>query len=61
MQTLALISFYGPVVIIILAVVAVLFSFFWVFLPLPRWFSDLMGRLLIRSWRWRERRRRTRP
>jgi len=37
MQTLALISFYAPVVIIILAVVAVLFSFFWVFLPLPRW------------------------
>jgi hypothetical protein len=34
MQTLALISFYAPVVIIILAVVAVLFSFFWVFLPM---------------------------
>ena len=32
---LALISLYAPVVIIILAVVAVLFSFFWVFLPLP--------------------------
>ena len=30
MQTLALISFYAPVVIIILAVVAALFSFFWV-------------------------------
>jgi hypothetical protein len=58
MQTLALISFYAPVVIIILAVVAVLFSFFWVFLPLPRWLSDMMGRLLIRFWRWRERRRR---
>jgi hypothetical protein len=56
MQTLALISFYAPVVIIILAVVAVLFSFFWVFLPLPRWMSTAMGRLLIRFWRWRERR-----
>jgi hypothetical protein len=61
MQTLALISLYAPVVIIILAVVAVLFSFFWVFLPLPRWSSKAMGRLLIRFWRWRERRRRTRP
>jgi hypothetical protein len=58
MQTLALISFYAPVVIIILAVVAVLFSFFWVFLPLPRWLSDTMGCLLIRFWRWRERGRR---
>jgi hypothetical protein len=55
---LALISHYAPVVIIILAVVAVLFSFFWVFLPLPRWMSSAMGRLLIRFWRWRERRRR---
>jgi hypothetical protein len=53
---LALISLYAPVVIIILAVVAVLFSFFWVFLPLPRWMSNAMGRLLIRFWRWRERR-----
>jgi preprotein translocase subunit SecY len=58
MQTLALISFYAPVVIIILAVLAILFSFFWVFLPLPRWLSDTMGRLLIRFWRWRERSRR---
>ena len=59
MQTLALISFYAPVVaIIILAVVAVLFSFFWVFLPLPCWISKAMGRLLIRFWRWRERGRR---
>jgi hypothetical protein len=58
MQTLALISFYAPLVIIILAAVAVLFSFFWVFLPLPRWLSNVMGRLLIRFWRWRERRRR---
>jgi hypothetical protein len=57
MQTLALISFYAPVLIIILAVVAVLFSFFWVFLPLPRWLSRAMGRLLIQFWRWRERRR----
>ena len=48
MQTLALISFYAPVVIIIVAVVAVLFSFFWVFLPLPRWMSNTMVRLLIR-------------
>lgn len=58
MQVLALISIYAPVLIIILAVVAVLFSFFWVFLPLPRWLSNAMGRLLIRFWRWRERRRR---
>ena len=43
MQTLALISFYAPVVIIILAVVAVLFSFFWVFLPMPRSISDRDG------------------
>jgi hypothetical protein len=50
MQTFALISFYPPVVIIIVAVVAVLFSFFWVFLPLPRWMSSAMGRLLIRFW-----------
>jgi hypothetical protein len=57
MQTLALISFYAPVVIIIVAVVAVLFSFFWVFLPLPRWASHAMGRLLVRFWRWCERRR----
>jgi hypothetical protein len=58
MQTLALISFYAPVVIIILAVVAVLFSFLWVFLPLPRWLSNAMSRLLVRFWRWRERHRR---
>jgi len=32
---LALISLYTPVVIIVVAVVAVLFSFFWVFLPPP--------------------------
>jgi hypothetical protein len=49
---------YAPVVIIILAVLAILFSFFWVFLPLPRWLSGAMGRLLIRFWRWRERGRR---
>lgn len=53
MQILALISIYAPVVITIIAVVAVVFSFFWVFLPLPR----AMGRLLVRFWRWRERRR----
>jgi hypothetical protein len=58
MQTLALISFYAPAVIIVVAVIAVLFSFFWVFLPLPRWMSNAMGRLLVRWWRWRERRRR---
>jgi hypothetical protein len=57
MQTLALISVYAPVVIIILAVVAVLFSFFWVFLPLPRWMSNAMGQLLIQFWRSREGRR----
>jgi len=56
MQTVALISFHAPVVIIILAILAILFSFFWVFLPLPRWMSNGMGRLLIRFWRWRERR-----
>jgi len=43
MQTLALISLYTPIVIIIVAVVAVLFSFFWVFLPLARWASDGHG------------------
>jgi hypothetical protein len=37
MLVLSWISFYAPAVIIILAVVAVVFSFFWVFLPLPRW------------------------
>ena len=58
MQTLALISVYAPVLIIILAVVAILFSFLWVFLPLPRWMSNAIGRLLIRFWRCRERRRR---
>jgi hypothetical protein len=58
MQTLALISFYAPAVIIVVAVIAVLFSFFWVFLPLPGWMSNAMARLLIRFWRWRERRRR---
>jgi hypothetical protein len=58
MRTLALISFYAPLVIIIVAVLAVVFSFFWVFLPLPRWISNAMGRLLVRWWRWRERRRR---
>ena len=57
MQILALISIYAPVVITIIAVIAVVFSFFWVFLPLPRWISHAMGQLLIRFWRWRERRR----
>ena len=57
MQVLALISLYAPVVITILAVVAVLFSFFWLFLPEPHWMSNAMG-LLIRFWRWRERHRR---
>jgi hypothetical protein len=58
MQTLALISFYAPAVIIVLAILAVVFSVFWVFLPLPRWMSNTMGRLLVRFWRWREGRRR---
>ena len=40
MQTLALISVYAPVLIIILAVLAIQFSFFWVFLPLPCWLSS---------------------
>jgi len=56
-QTLALISFYAPVVIIILAVLVVLFSFFWVFLPLPPRMSKAVGQLLVRFWRWRERER----
>lgn len=56
MEILALISIYAPVVITIIAVIAVVFSFFWVFLPLPR----AMGRLLARFWRLRERRRRRR-
>jgi hypothetical protein len=54
MQILALISIYAPVAITVIAVTAVMFSFLWVFLPLPR----AMGRLLVRFWRWRERRRR---
>ena len=54
MQILALISVYSPVVIIVVAVIAVLFSFFWVFLPMPR----AMGQLLARFWRWRGRSRR---
>jgi hypothetical protein len=58
MQILALISIYAPVVIMVVAVIAVVFSFFWVFLPMPRWMSNAMGRLLVRFWRWRERRRR---
>jgi hypothetical protein len=57
MQTLALISYYAPMVIVIVAVVAVLFSFFWVFLPLPPWISKGVGQLLVRFWRWRERKR----
>ncbi len=36
MQVLALISVYTPLVIIVVAVIAVLFSFFWVFVPMPR-------------------------
>jgi hypothetical protein len=51
MQVLALISVSSPVVIIVVAVIAVLFSFFWVFVPMPR----AIGRLLIRFWRWLER------
>ena len=54
MQILALISVYTPLVIIVVAVIAVLFSFFWVFVPMPR----AMGRMLIRFWLWWERRRR---
>ena len=52
MQILALISIYAPAVITVIAVIAVVFSFFWVFLPLPR----AMGQLLVRFRRWRERR-----
>ena len=58
MEVLGLISLYAPLVIIVLAVIAVLFSFFWVFLPLPCSLANAMGGLLIRFWRWRERRRR---
>ena len=54
MQILALISIYAPVVITVIAVIAVVFSFCWVFLPMPR----AMAHLLIRFWRWRERCRR---
>jgi hypothetical protein len=57
MQVLALISIYAPVVITIIAVVAVVFSFFWVFVAIPRWMSKAMGRLLIWWSRWRECRR----
>jgi hypothetical protein len=57
MQTLALISFYAPLVIIVVPFVAVVFSFFWVFLPLPPWMSKAMGQLLVRFWRWREHKR----
>jgi hypothetical protein len=52
-KILALISIYAPVVIMIIAVIAVLFSFFWMFLPQPR----AMGQLLVRLLGWRERRR----
>ncbi len=51
MQVLVLMSLYAPAVIIILAVIAVWFSFFWVFLPRPRWLQNAMSRLLIRIWR----------
>jgi hypothetical protein len=53
MQTLALISSARAVIIVL----AVVFSFFWVFLPLPPWMSKAMGQLLVRFWRWRERKR----
>jgi hypothetical protein len=53
MQILALISIYAPVVITIIAIIAVVFSFFWVFLPMPR----AVGHLVIRLWWWREQRR----
>jgi hypothetical protein len=43
MQVLALVSIYARAVIVILAVVAVVFSFFWVFLPLPRGMSKQLG------------------
>ena len=58
MQVLALISLYAPVVIVILATIAVLFSFFWVFLPLPRWSPNAIGHLLVRFRRLGERWRR---
>jgi hypothetical protein len=51
MQILALISVYAPVVITILVVVAVVFSFFWVFEPMPHWMSNATSRVLVRFWR----------
>jgi hypothetical protein len=36
-------------VIIVIAVVAVVFSFFWVFVPVPRWLSNAMGRSPYKS------------
>ena len=46
MQILALISVYSAVVIIVVAVITIVVSFFWVFVPLPR----AMGWLHIRFW-----------
>jgi hypothetical protein len=46
MQILALISIYAPVVITIIALVAVVFSFFWVFVPVPPWRSNAMRQLI---------------
>jgi hypothetical protein len=57
MQILALISIYAPVVITIIAVVAVVFSFFWVFVSVPHWLSCGMS-LWIWWRRWRDQLRR---
>ena len=58
MQTLALTSYYAPVVIIILAAIAVAV---FLLLGVPAVAAlrvECDGRLLIRFWSWRERRQR---
>jgi hypothetical protein len=57
MQVLALISIYAPVVIVVIAVIAVVSSFFWVFVPVPHWLPRGMS-LLIWWRRWRDQLRR---
>ena len=42
--------------IIVLTVGVILVSAIWIFGPLPRQISDAIGRLVIRWWRWKERR-----
>lgn len=54
---------YAPEVLIILATLAVIASFLWIFGPLRRWTSGAFWRPLLMEWRrWREyRRESTRP